>query len=452
MARRRNTEPSALKTGLVHGALSFTVFGGLAAAMGTGVHLMGDPQDASPRETIALFETPQHEADVTLKSRLRQERPILARLDDEEASWRKEDGSLPDLGVEYVDAPVRGGADGQAPVILASATVNSGSAAPAAAPAGSVRINGRLVRPGESYTEQAQLVSLPTNAVPGLVENVNGKTLPKVAPDGRTPAEVFARPFANPRGKPVVSLVVGGLGMNVANTKAAIEDLPAEVTLSFAPDTPKLQSWINKARAAGHEVLIELPMEASDTGGMKMHPQTLLAGAKDSDNTARLEDVLSRATGYFGVINYQGSKFAASEKAARPVLTALSQRGLALVDDGSLPGAGFGDLPVETGLRYTRAALAVDQKPTAEDIATQLLELEALAREKGVALGAAYAFPLTVEMAREWASELSAKGIVLAPASALAVRTPASALGGKPKKIERVRTGELATPPLKAGG
>ncbi len=133
-----------------------------------------------------------------------------------------------------------------------------------------------------------------------MTETLNGMTLPRIAPDGRTPADVYARPFINPGNKPVVAIVVGGLGINATHTKSAIDELPPEVTLSFAPDATSLQTWINRARAAGHEVLIETPMEAYDYGRMKMHPLTLLADAGEAANRSRLDRVLGRSTGYFG--------------------------------------------------------------------------------------------------------------------------------------------------------
>ena len=78
--------------------------------------------------------------------------------------------------------------------------------------------------------------------------------LPVISKDGRTPYQAYARPF-QANGKPRVALVVGGLGLNASATKAAIERLPPEVTLSFVPYADNLQSWIDQARAQGHEVL-----------------------------------------------------------------------------------------------------------------------------------------------------------------------------------------------------
>ena len=57
MGYRREYEPSPLRTGIAHAGFSLAVFGGLAAALGVGIHVTADPAAASPSKTLALFET-----------------------------------------------------------------------------------------------------------------------------------------------------------------------------------------------------------------------------------------------------------------------------------------------------------------------------------------------------------------------------------------------------------
>ena len=79
MGVRRDAEPSPLRTGLVHTGLSLLVFGGVAGLVGAGIQLVGDPADAGPRRTLALFET-QDEADPALKARLKTDLVTTAAL------------------------------------------------------------------------------------------------------------------------------------------------------------------------------------------------------------------------------------------------------------------------------------------------------------------------------------------------------------------------------------
>src|SRR5690606_31283980 len=175
----------------------------------------------------------------------------------------------------------------------------------------------------------------PAAPIAGLFSPGPNGPLPRIAPDGRVPAQAYARPFRS-NGKPMVSLVVGGLGLNAVTTRAAIERLPAEVTLSFVPYAEGLQAWIDMARAQGHEVMIELPMEPTGYPDNDPGPYTLLSSGGADDVEAKLGWLLGRATGYFGVTNYLGDRFAASDEGMGAMLAVLRQRGVAFLDDGSM--------------------------------------------------------------------------------------------------------------------
>jgi len=239
--------------------------------------------------------------------------------------------------------------------------------------------------------------------------------LPRIADDGRVPAQAYARPFRS-NGKPMVSLVVGGLGLNAVTTRAAIERLPAEVTLSFVPYAEGLQAWIDMARAHGHEVLIELPMEPTGYPDNDPGPYTLLSNSNADEISAKMDWLLSRAVGYFGVTNYLGDRFAASGSASA-VMGHLRQRGLAFIDDGTLN---------RQGGAFARATAdrIVDEEQSPAAIQRQLTALEALAKTEGAALGSGFSYPVTVEVAARWTAGLAERGLQLAPASAM-TRRPA---------------------------
>ncbi len=238
--------------------------------------------------------------------------------------------------------------------------------------------------------------------------------LPVIAPDGRVPAQAYARPFRS-NGKPRVALIVGGLGLNAVTTRAAIERLPPEVTLSFVPYAQGLQGWIDLARAQGHEVMIEIPMEPTGYPDNDPGPQTLLSNGSAEDIQAKMDWLLGRATGYFGVTNYLGDRFVASDTGTSAFLAVLRQRGLAFMDDGTArrrPGA------------WARATAdrVIDQQQTPAAIVAQLNALEALAKSRGSALGTGFSYPVTVEAAARWTAGLEARGLQLAPASAMTQR------------------------------
>ncbi len=260
---------------------------------------------------------------------------------------------------------------------------------------------------------------LPKAPIAGLFQQGPNGPLPVIASDGRTPMQVYARPFSNPGARPMVALLVGGLGLNAKNTNAAIEMLPPEVTLSFVPYAKDLQTWINHARAYGHEVMIELPLEPFDYPDNDTGPQTLLAAAKQEENAKKLSWLLGRGSGYFGVVNYQGGKFASSPSASAQLMNALNGRGLAFVQDGSASKSAFASAAQSAQIPFAGADRIVDSQPASASIDEQLLTLEALALQNGASLGAGFGYPMTIEKASAWAEGLAAKGYALAPASAV---------------------------------
>ena len=251
--------------------------------------------------------------------------------------------------------------------------------------------------------------------IAGLSEpGPGGALLPAIAQDGRTPGQAYARPFRS-NGKPKIALVIGGLGLNAKTTRQAIEQLPSDVTLSFVPYSEGLQGWIDLARANGHEVLIEAPMEPNDYPDNDPGPYTLMAQGRSGETVQKLDWVLSRAAGYFGVTNYLGSKFLANDQAMAAFTGDLRQRGLAFVDDGTAVKRGG-------GLQRASADAVIDDQLAGDAIDKQLVVLEADALRNGQALGSGFAYPLTLEQVSHWATTLAQRGYQLAPASAVTMR------------------------------
>ncbi|HQR88981.1 MAG: hypothetical protein B7Y81_10105 [Caulobacter sp. 32-67-35] len=271
--------------------------------------------------------------------------------------------------------------------------------------------------PGEDSPAPIQAAggALPQAPIAGLSgPGPGGAQLPIIAANGRTAAEAYARPFTA-SGRPKVSVVIGGLGLNPQVTRAAIETLPPEITLSFAPYAEGLQGWIDLARANGHEVLLETPMEPADYPANDPGPYTLIAANRPEDTVRKLEWLMSRATGYFGLSNYLGARFVESDAAMNTFNAALKARGLAFVDDGLAARRG-GSIPRASADRV------IDDELSAAAIDAQLRALETGASARGQSMGSGFAYPVTINQVRVWANGLSARGLQLAPASALARR------------------------------
>lgn len=403
MSARSARDPSPFRSGLVHSALGVFTLSFVLSASATAMHLFGSPDAASPMVRVALFDESPEDAP-QLNPRLPGYQEAIGFSQAEtDISVNAPDQSEPDLGIEYSAA--------QSPVATPQ-------------PAKGIRINGKTVMPGQSFSQVAQ--NAPASAsVVAVGSEPQASDASQTEPD-TSPLARNARAFTNTEGKPTVSVIVGGLGINPTRTRAAINELPPEVTLSFAPTADNLQSWVRRARRAGHEVIIELPMEPYDYGRQRPHAQVMQTGVSAETNQARLSRLLARTPGYVGVMNYQGAKFATDKDAVSPILETLNDKGLAFFEDGSLVRSEFDSSARAAGLAFGKATAWIDARPEADEISQQLLVLETTARERGAALGTGMSFPVTLDILKDWLPTLEEKGIALAPASYYAKRSRTS--------------------------
>lgn len=284
----------------------------------------------------------------------------------------------------------------------------------------------KVVRQGAGDAPASVIIHVPSpNALAPapdkrLVERSRHGLLPRIGADGARPAEVYARPVAPAPSKAAgrIAIVVGGVGLSQATTADAIAKLPGEVTLAFAPYGNDLERQAARAREEGHELLLQVPMEPFDYPDNDPGPHTLTTSAQPAETLDRLFWVMSRVPGYIGVMNYMGGKFTASDTALTPVMREVGGRGLVWLDDGTSPRSLAPGLAPALKVPAGRVDGVVDTMPKAAAIDDQLARLEAIAREKGLAIGAASAFPVTIDRIAAWAKTLEGKGLQLVPVSA----------------------------------
>lgn len=255
-----------------------------------------------------------------------------------------------------------------------------------------------------------------------LIETGSMGNLPRIGPGNRKPSEVYAR--LTPMGvlhsdRPKIAILLGGMGLNPKLTQRATRDLPGDVTFAFAPYGDNLQEQVNKARASGHEVLLQLPMEPMGFPANNPGPKTLLSDADDVTNLEALHWHMSRFAGYTGITNYMGGKLLNSPKALKPVMQELKKRGLIYLEDASTAVTVSEDVALKANVPHRSSEIVIDGVPTPEGIATALELLEAEAKSNGFAVGTGSGLEVTQEAVKEWAKSLREKGIILVPVSAL---------------------------------
>jgi len=260
---------------------------------------------------------------------------------------------------------------------------------------------------------------------PRLADTSRHGMIPKIAADGARASEVYARPVkpqASRADAPRIAIVLEGLGIGANSTAEALAKLPAPVTYAFAPFGTDLERWVARARGEGHEVLLQIGMEPFNYPDNDPGPQTLLASLNAEQNIDRLHWFLSRFQGYVGVTSLMGARFTATDQALSPVIREIGKRGLIWFDNGTSPRSVAGQISGAGNVAFARADAVLDAVPTAAQIDEALARLEATARSRGVAIGAASALPVTIERVAQWAKAAEGRGVMLVPLSMVANR------------------------------
>lgn len=254
---------------------------------------------------------------------------------------------------------------------------------------------------------------------PDLVERSDYGPLPQRSADGRRPFDAYARPWSGARGARI-AIVVGGLGLSQTGTQRAIEVLPAEVTLAFAPAGNSLDRWMQTARRKGHELLMQIPLEPFDYPNVDPGRGTLTVAA---DPMVLREDLywsLGRMTNYTGIMNYMGGRFTADANAMQALMTELGDRGLGYLDDGSSARSVADVQAAAAGVPFAAASVTIDTVRERGDILKKLDEAERVARATGSAIAVGAGFDVTVDAISAWIAEARLRGVEIVGYSALA--------------------------------
>lgn len=268
---------------------------------------------------------------------------------------------------------------------------------------------------------EAPVRSTPVDSM--LLESTRSGLLPAIAPDGRQPWRYYSRPFSDPLNRPRIAVVITGLGLNSVASESAIDRMPGDVTFAFSPyaDVAKLTEM---ARRDGHEILMTLPLEPVNYPQHDPGPLTLMTGLSEVENLGRLETVMSRATGYVGLVGEFGSRYTTRAATMLPVLEQIKKRGLMFVDAAASPETI--SMRVGRDLSIPRAindrTIDIDANRAAID--ANLAQAERSAKATGQVVIFASPHLVTIDRLAEWFPTLARKGLVLAPITAIVGRQP----------------------------
>jgi polysaccharide deacetylase 2 family uncharacterized protein YibQ len=216
---------------------------------------------------------------------------------------------------------------------------------------------------------------------------------------------------------PAIAIVIDDLGIGRKAT-AAVTRLKAPLTLSFLAYAPHLAEQTRAARAAGHELLLHVPMEP--VGVAWPGPNALLASLAPAELAARLKSQLDSFPGLVGINNHMGSLVTADRALMALVMAELHRRDLLFLDSRTTPKSVAADEAARAGVPHAVRDVFLDDPLVT--ISQQLARVEQIARKRGVAVAIGHPHETTIAALRQWLPTLEAKGFALVPISTVVAR------------------------------
>jgi len=277
----------------------------------------------------------------------------------------------------------------------------------------------RPAPPGETPTAVAPLPE--EGIAPPHQEAMLPPQVPPAPPAvGEPPWLRFAVASPPTDGRAMIAVVLDDLGLDRKRTERAIA-LPAPLTLSFMTYAEELPRQTGAAHAAGHELLLHVPMEPLDPH-IDTGPNSLRVGLGHDELLRRLRWGLDRFSGYVGINNHMGSRFTSDTVSMTPVIEELRARGLLFLDSRTA-GSTVGEmLARRQGVPTVGRNVFLDDELSAPAIGARLVDAEQTARRRGAAVAIGHAHDATLAALAAWLPTLAGKQIVLVPLTAIVRR------------------------------
>lgn len=245
--------------------------------------------------------------------------------------------------------------------------------------------------------------------------------------DGKPAWQRYAMPApVAPKG-PRIAIVIDDMGVNKPQTAAAI-GLPSPITFAFLPYAQDVAGQAAKARAAGHELIVHMPMQPqgpADPGPGALNPALPVA-----ENVKRLKHNLEAFGAYVGINNHMGSRATEDTLLMVAVMAELKARGLMFLDSRTTAKSVGSKAAISAGIPNVQRDVFLDHEIDERKIAAQLDRLEAIARRHGAAIAIGHPHPETLKVLNRWLPAAQARGIVFVPLTALVAVPGASEPAG----------------------
>ncbi|MCB1773926.1 MAG: divergent polysaccharide deacetylase family protein [Gammaproteobacteria bacterium] len=214
-----------------------------------------------------------------------------------------------------------------------------------------------------------------------------------------------------------IAIIIDDLGNNEALGHQAV-DLPGALTFSMLPRRPYSSALAQRVHASGREVMLHLPMQASD--GRAMGPGGLETHMDRNSFADSVRDSVASVPHLAGVNNHMGSLLTREPRAMRWLMQDLACiGGLYFVDSRTDVRTVARREARLAGLANARRDVFLDHVIEPQAISAQFERLLRLAQLRGSAIGIGHPYPETLALLAERLPTLADQRIELVPVSRL---------------------------------
>ncbi len=181
-----------------------------------------------------------------------------------------------------------------------------------------------------------------------------------------------------------VAIVIDDFGYNT-NNLTAFFDIKEPLTFSILPNLRHSRDVADAAGQRGYEVILHLPLE-SHRKDVTEESDTIKPGESKRSITGKLARDIGSVPGLSGVSNHMGSKATEDKALMSEIFAYLKKRNLYFFDSLTSDRSVCRKVAEETGLRFAKRDIFLDNTDSADSIEKELAGLEKLALKRGRAI------------------------------------------------------------------
>jgi len=216
-----------------------------------------------------------------------------------------------------------------------------------------------------------------------------------------------------------IALVVEDTGDDLRSSLDAFLELGIPVTLAVRPGSAASRSAAERARAAGADVLLHLPMEPKGYPRIDPGPDAILVDLKDGEIRKRIARHLESLPPVDGVSSHMGSLATQDRRVMSVVLEELKRRRLFFLDSHTTKATVAPEEARRIGVPCLVNRVYLDNEEGDDSWVGERLDEAAAAAANGAVIATAHAHPRTAVAVQRALPRLRKQGLEFVTVSAL---------------------------------